>query len=224
MPVMSRPAIRVADLLIGLAVTGLANAGLAQANNPAPCPSPSNPLSSVTSTTCQTVQQVTGQASGTAHKTVQNLGKTVQNLTGTSSGSGSSSRTSSGGTSAAGGSTASGSSAHRSLGGTQRHAHRSAAASPAAAGIASATIGVLSPLGIPGWLLTSGPGTLSPVQLNFPTVYPARQAAARAARHSGKAPSRLWVVVLIGAVGLVGGAGGHFLGWPGLRHRARTTI
>jgi hypothetical protein len=80
---------------------------------------------------------------------------------------------------------------------------------------------VLSPLGIPGWLLTSAPRTLAPVQLNFPTVYPARQAAK--ARRSGKAPGRLWLMILIGAVGLVGGTGGHFLGWPGLRHRRATT-
>jgi hypothetical protein len=89
------------------------------------------------------------------------------------------------------------------------------------------TVGGLSPLGLPGWLFQPGIGALpppsaAPVQLNLPEIHPAAQAA-QAARPSVKAPDRLWLVIVFGAVGLVGGAGGHFLGWPGLRRRGRST-
>lgn len=190
-------------VLIGLLGVSLQNAGAAQASNPIPCPSPTSLLSPVTTAACQAGRHITGMASGaasTAHKT-------VQNLTGSLSGSPSSGRQNSGEASAAGGSTASGTGAHQAHNGTQHHAHRSA----------SATVGVLSPIGIPDSLLT-------PVALNFPTVYPARHAAARAPRPSSRTPGGMWLVILIGAGGLVGGVGGHFLGWPRLpRHSARTS-
>jgi hypothetical protein len=89
------------------------------------------------------------------------------------------------------------------------------------------TTGGLSPLGLPGWLFQPGIGALpppsaAPVQLNLPELHPAVQAA-QATKSAGKAPDRLWLVIVFGAVGLVGGAGGHFLGWPGLRRRGRST-
>ena len=159
----------------------------------------------MTSSVCQTVQQVTGTASAAAsaaHKTVQKLSKTAKNLRGNSSGSG--------GTSAAGKSKASGGGAHQSHSGAQRYARRSAPASRAEAGIAATTVGLLTPLGLSQ-------------QLNFPKVYPARHAAARAVRPSSTVPRRVWLMFLIGGLGLVGGAGGYFLGWPRLRRpRART--
>jgi hypothetical protein len=205
-----------AVLLAGLASAGLASAGTAHANDPAPCPSPTSLLSSATSTVCQTVQQVTNQASG-ATGTVS---KAVNGLTGGSSGS-----ASSGGTSAAGGSAASGSHAQRAH--TQRQTHRAGTGSSVAAGIAPATFGGLSPLGIPDWLLQAGGlGTLpppmsAPVRLSLPVIHPAAQRAGPAARPPGRAQSRLWMVIVFGGLGLVGGAGGHFLGWPGLRRRDR---
>lgn len=223
--VIASPAV----VLMGLLGASLQNASAAQAGNPTPCPSPTSLLSPVTSTACHAVRHITGTASGAAsaaHKTVQKTSKKAKNLTGSLSGSASSARQSSGETSAAGGSTASGSSAHQSHSGAQRHAHRSAAASPAAVGIAPTTVGLLSPLGIPDSLLT--PVALAPLapvseHLNFPKVYPARHAATRAARSSSRAPGRMWLVILIGVVGLVGGVGGHFLGWPGLRRHSAPT-
>jgi hypothetical protein len=195
--VVASPAV----VLIGFVGASLSNAGSAQASLPVPCPSPTSLLSPVTSTVCQTVQQVTGSASavaGTVHKTVQKLSKAAKNPTGSSSGSG--------GTSATGKSTASGSGAHHSHGRTQPHARRSAPASV-------------------GALLTGGPLALFPFSpVSFPKVYPVRHIAARAAKPSSRVPARLWLMFLIGAVGLGGGAGAYFLRWPRLRpRRARTT-
>lgn len=205
-----------AVLLAGLTSAGLANAGTAHANDPAPCPSPTSLLSSATGTVCQTVQQVTGQVSG-ATSTVS---KTVNGLTGGSSGS-----AGSGGTSAAGGSAAAGSHAWRAH--AQRQTHRSRTGSSVAAGAAPAIIGGLSPLGIPNWLLQAGGlGTLpppmsAPVRLSLPEIHPAQRAAQVSARPASRAQNRLWMVIVFGGLGLVGGAGGHFLGWPGLRRRKR---
>lgn len=198
--VVASPAV----VLIGFVGASLANADSAQAGNPVPCPSPTSLLSPVTSTACQAVQQVTGNASAvasTAQKTVQKLSKAAKNPTGSSSGS-----AGSGGTSAAGKSTASGSGAHHSHGRTQAHAPRSAPASV-------------------GALLTGGPLALFPLSpVSFPKVYPVRHVAARAAGPSNRAPARMWLMFLIGAVGLGGGAGAYFLRWPRLRpRRARTT-
>ena len=195
-------------VLIGLVGAGLSNANAAQASNPVPCPSQASLLSPVTSTACQTVQQITGQASAaasTALKTVQKLSKAAMNLTGSSSGSASSGQ-SSGGTSAAGKSPSSASGTHQS---------HSRARRPAAVGVAPAAVGVL---------LTGGPLALSrlfPVsqQLIFPKVYPARHTAARAAGPSSRVPGRMWLMFLIGGAGLICVAGPYFLGW----RRARTT-
>jgi hypothetical protein len=208
--VVASPAV----VLIGLVGVGLSNAEAAQASKPVPCPSPTDVLSAVTSTACQTVQQVTAQPSAvasTALKTAQKLGEAAKNLTGNLIGSASSGQASSGGTSSAGKSPSSGSGAHQSHGRTRR---------PAAVGTAPAGVGVL---------LAGGPFTLFPLspvsqQLIFPKVYPARHTAARAAGPSSRVLGRMWLLFLIGGVGLVVGAGGYFLGWPGLRRRcARTT-
>jgi hypothetical protein len=205
-----------AVLVAGLASAGLANAGTARANDPAPCPSPTSLLSSATSAACQTVQQAAGQVSG-ATSTVS---KTASGMTGGSSGS-----AGAGGTSAAGGSAVSGGHAQRAH--TQHQAHRSRTGSSAAAGAAPATIGGLSPLGIPNWLLQAGglgtlpPPVSAPVRLNLPGIHPAARTAQVAAVPSSRVQDRLWMVIVFGGLGLVGGAGGHFLGWPGLRRRRR---
>jgi hypothetical protein len=198
--VVASPAV----VLIGFVGASLSNADSAQAGTPVPCPSPTSLLSPVTSTVCQTVQQATGSASpvaSTVHKTVQKLSNAAKNLTSSSSGS-----AGSGGTSAAGKSTASGSGAHHSHGRTQRHAQRSASASV-------------------GALLTGGPLALFPLSpVSFPKVYPARHVAARAAGPSSRVPARMWLLILIGALGVLGGAGAYFLRWPKLRpRRVRTT-
>jgi cobalamin biosynthesis Mg chelatase CobN len=198
--VVASPAV----VLIGFVGASLSKADSAQASTPVPCPSPTSLLSPVTSAACEAVQQVTRNASAvasTVHNTVQKMSNAAKNLTGSSSGS-----AGSGGTSAAGKSTALGSGAHHSHGRTQR----------------SASAGV-------GALLTGGPLALFPLspvsqQLNFPKVYPARHIAARAAGPSSRVPVRVWLMFLIGAVCLVGGAGAYFLRWPRLRpRRARTT-
>ncbi len=210
-----------AVLLAGLTSAGLTSAGTVQATGLIPCPTPSptptSLLPSVTSKACQTVQKVTGPVSrvtGTVSKAVHG---------GTSGSSGS---TSSGQTAAAGGSAASGSQGQQSHSAAQRHAQRAGATSPAAAAIPPPTVGAYSPIGIPGWLLVGNMGGLTtrsvPLALNLPEVHPAAQRAAQAAKHARKAPDRMWLVIVLGAVGLVGGAGEHFLGWPGLRRRART--
>jgi hypothetical protein len=198
--VLASPAV----VLIGFVGASLSNAGSAQASLPVPCPSPTSLLSPVTSTVCQTVQQVTANASpvaSTAHKIVQKLGKAAKNPTGSSSGS-----AGSGGTSAAGKSTVSRTGAHHSHGRTQRHARRSAPASI-------------------GALLTGRPLALFPFSpVSFPKVYPVRHIAARAAGPSSRVPARMWLMFLIAAVGLGGGAGAYFLRWPRSRpRRARTT-
>lgn len=202
--------------LVGLLGPRVASADGARAADPVPCPSPSSLPLPVIGTACQTVQQATSTGSAGTQQVVQNLNNAVTNATGSPS----SSQTGSGGTSATGGSAGSASAAHRSLSGAS-------ADSSAAAGIAPAILAALSPLGIPGLLLTSDAGALSPspaapVQLNFPVANSARRTAIQ---HSGTAPPRVWLVFLVGAVGLVGaaGAGGHFLGGPRLRFRGRNT-
>jgi hypothetical protein len=205
-------------VLLGALIAGFASTGAAQAQNPAtsptPCPSPTSLVSGVTGTVCQTVQSVTSQTSNVTG-TVGNTVSSVTGWSGAATGS------------AAGGSTAAGSQAHRAGSHAQRHAHRANATSPATAVGAPLAVGGLSPLGLPGWLFQPGIGALpppsaAPVQLNLPEIHPAAQAAT-AAKPTGKAPNRLWLVIVFGAVGLVGGAGGHFLGWPGLRRRGRST-
>jgi hypothetical protein len=194
--VIASPAV----VLIGLVGASLSNAGAAQASKPVPCPSPTSLLSGVTSTACQTVQQVTATASAiasTAHKTVQKLSPAAKKPTGSSSGS------------------ASG--AYQPHSRTQRHARPSASDSPPAVGTAPAGVGVL----LTDWPLALS--TLSPVsqQLIFPKVYPARHAAAQAARPSSTVPGRMWLLFLIGGVGLTAS---YLLGTPRLRQRrARTT-
>ncbi len=196
-----------AVLIAALASAGLASAGTAHVNDPAPCPSPTSLLSSATGTVCQTVKQVTGQASST-----------VNGVTGGSSGSSGSA----GGTGATGG-TAPGSNAQRAH--AQHQAHRSRAGSPVT--LAAPAVGGLSPLGIPNWLLQAGglgilpPPTAAPAPLNLPVIHPAQQAAAaaQAAKSASQRASRLWLLLVFGGLGLIGGAGGHFLGWPGLRRK-----
>jgi len=193
-------------LLLGFVGAGLTSAGTAQANDPVPCPSPTSLLSSATHPVCQTVQQVTGKVSGVT----RTVSKAVTGRTGGSSGS-----TSLGGTTAARGSAASGSGAQRSLSAAQRQPRRTRAASRAAAGPAPA-VGAVGPIGIPDWLLAER--SSSPA-LNLPEVRPGAQRAAHAAKPSGRAAGRMWLLAALGAVGLVGVAGEHFLGWPGLRRR-----
>lgn len=202
--------------LVGLLGPGAANADPASAADPVPCPSPT-PLP-VIGTVCQTAQQATGTGStGSAQQVVQNLSNAVTSATGSSGGSASSGQPSSGGTSAASGSAGAGHGAQPSANG--------ATTSAAAVGSTPATAGLLSPLGVPGLLLTGEPEALSPqpVRLNFPE---ARHAAARSAQASGTAARRLWLLALIGVVGLASvaaGAGGHFAGGLRSRFRTRTT-
>lgn len=206
-----------AVLIAGLASAGLASAGTAHVNDPVPCPSPTptSLLSSATGTVCQTVQQVTGQVSST-------VSNTVNGATGGSSGAGGSTGPAGAGGSATGG-TAQGSHVQRAH--AQHQVHRSRTGLPVT--LAAPAIGGLSPLGIPNWLLQAGGlGTLpppmsAPVRLSLPEIHPAQRAAQVSARPASRAQNRLWMVIVFGGLGLVGGAGGHFLGWPGLRRRKR---
>jgi cytoskeletal protein RodZ len=217
-----RLAVTAPVVLLGALIAGFASTGAAQAQNPAtsptPCPSPTSLVSGVTGTVCQTVQSVTNQTSNVTG-TVSN---TVNSVTG-----GSGAATGSAGSTATGGSAAAGSQAQRSASNAQRHAQRAGTTSPVTAVGAPLPAGGLSPLGLPGWLFQPGIGALpppsaAPVQLNLPEIHPAAQSA-QAVKPAGRAPDRLWLVIVFGAVGLVGGAGGHFLGWPGLRRRDRGT-
>jgi hypothetical protein len=195
--VIASPAV----VLIGLVGASLSNAGAAQASKPVPCPSPTSVLSTVTSTACQTVQQVTAKASAiasTAQKTVQKLSPAAKKPTGSSSGS------------ARG--------AHQSHGRTQPHARRSASDTRRpAVGTAPTGVGVL----LTDWPLALSALSPATQQLIFPKVYPARHTAAQAAGPSSRVPGRLWLLFLIGGLGL---AASYFLGWLQLRQRrARTT-
>jgi hypothetical protein len=196
--VIASPAV----VLIGLVGVGLSNAGAAQASKPAPCPSPTSLISGVISTACQAVQQVSAKASAiasTAQKTIQKQSPSPapNKPTGSSSGSASGAR--------------------QSNSRVQHQAHRSASDSRRAVGTAPAGVGVL----LTDWpLALSAPSPVSQ-QLLFPKVYPARHSAAQAAEPSSTVPGRMWLLFLIGGVGL---ATSYFIGWLQLRQRrARTT-
>jgi hypothetical protein len=110
----------------------------------------------------------------------------------------------------------------------QHQTHRSRTGSPVAAGTSTgpAILGGLSPLGIPNWLLQAGglilpPPMSAPARLSLPEIHPAQRAAQVAAGPASRARSRLWMLIVFGGPGLIGGAGGHFFGWPGLGRRKR---
>jgi hypothetical protein len=222
-----------AVIIAGLAGAGLAGAGSALAagsggSAPAPCPSPSGLLGGTTSTVCDTltkgvlptplpsilpspVQSVLATVGST-------VGGTVGSLTSpsTAPSAGASSPAPGGGT----GSSGSGGKP-RSGGGSRQSGSGVSALGPVGGG--TADLGVLSSLGVPGWLVRAGlgplPGGTQP--LSFPVVKPGERAIAPSLRPVGRTVSSLWLIFAIGVACLVGVAGG--LGRLDSRRRAGGT-
>jgi hypothetical protein len=99
----------------------------------------------------------------------------------------------------------------KSGGGSKQHSQGTTSALGAAGGNA-ASAGVLSSLGVPGWLVQGGLGPLpsTTVPLSFPVVHPGSKAVAQEIRSvsGGRAVSSLWLIFAVGVACLVGVAGG----------------
>ncbi len=202
-----------AVVVVGLAGAGLLGTGSAVAagagSSPAPCPSPSGLLSGATSTVCKTLQAVPipsilpSPVQSVVGSVTNTVGSTVGSLTSPSSAPAAGS-TGSGGTSSSGsGSTAKGG------GSSARHTQGTVSAL-GAVGANPANLGVLSSLGVPGWLVRSGLGPLpsSTQPLSFPVVQPGARALTPSLRPSARSVSSLWLIFAIGVACLVGVAGG----------------
>lgn len=221
-----------AVVVAGAAAAGLAAAGPALASgassSPSPCPS-QGVLGGITKTACQTVKSLpspgnvlpspVASAVSSAGSTV---GSTVGTVTGVLGGSGTGSSTGStspGGTTShsGGGSTtrSSGSGSHSAKSSRSHTSRASGSVSALGSAVGSPNLGVLSSLGVPGWLVRGGLGALpgSTVPLSFPVVHPGTAGkgstvAQASVQPASRAVSSLWLVFAIGVACLVGVAGG----------------
>ncbi len=213
---------RIAAISPAVIILGLAGTALAAGGSGSNCPGQGGLIGSVTGTVCQTVNSVTkpggilptalpsilpspvasivGTAGSTVGGTVNN---TVNAVTGSSS--------SSSGSSGSGSGSSGGSSGHGQASGPGRHSQASASAL-GAAGAGAASAGVLSSLGVPGWLVRGGLGPLpgATVPLSFPVVRPGSKTVAQEFRaaQATRSVSSLWLVFAVGVACLVGVAGG----------------
>jgi hypothetical protein len=205
-----------AVIIAGLAGAGLAGAGSALAagaggSAPAPCPSPSGLLGGTTSTVCGTLTKgvlptpLPSILPSPVQSVVATVGSTVGSLVSPSSApsAGASSPAPGGGT----GSSGSGGKP-RSGGGSRQPGSGVSTLGPVGGG--TADLGVLSSLGVPGWLVRAGLGPLpgSTQPLSFPVVKPGERAIAPSLRPVGRTVSSLWLIFAIGVACLVGVAGG----------------